>query len=170
MNTKLISIDSSSSKTGWALFENAEYKKSGVIDLDTKECKKKYKGKSDKRIENMCLAIIHLLQEYKPDIIVIEKLAVTRNMVSVRCLCKVIGAVYCYSILHNNVFYYEIQPSEWRSKLGIQSKGNKREDFKQLSIEYVKSHYGIDVSDDESDAICAGMGYIMTFTDNPSGP
>lgn len=114
----------------------------------------------------MCLAIIHLLQEYKPDIIVIEKLAVTRNMVSVRCLCKVIGAVYCYSILHKNVFYYEIQPSEWRSKLGIQSKGKKRDEFKQLSMLYVKEQFGIDVSDDESDAICAGLGYIELFVND----
>ena len=37
----MISIDSSSSKTGWAYFEDAKYKKSGVINLDTKECKKK---------------------------------------------------------------------------------------------------------------------------------
>lgn len=111
----------------------------------------------------MCLAIIHLLQEYKPDIIVIEKLAVTRNMVSVRCLCKVIGAVYCYSILHKNVFYYEIQPSEWRSKLGFQSQGKRREEFKQLSMQYVKENYNITVNDDESDAICAGLGYIALF-------
>ena len=61
----MISIDSSSSKTGWAYFEDAQYKKSGVIDFDTKECKKKYKGNSDKRIEDMCLAVISLLKEYK---------------------------------------------------------------------------------------------------------
>ena len=160
---KLLSLDTSSSKTGWAYFENARYKKSGVIDLDTKECKKKYKNNSDKRIEDMCLAVWDLLQRHKPDIIVIEKLNVGRNMVSVRQLSKVIGVVYCYSIL-NDCYYHEIQASQWRSQIGIQGKNRKRDEYKQLSIEYVKNILGIDVTDDESDSICAGVGYIKMFT------
>lgn len=161
--TRLISLDTSSSKTGWALFENGKYIKSDVINFDTNECKKKYKGNSDKRIEDMCLAIIELLKEYKPDIIVIEKLNVGRNMVAVRALSKVIGVVYCYSIL-NKCFYYEIQPSQWRSQLGMQSSKRKRDEYKQLSIDYVKEHFYKDVSDDESDSICAGIGYIKMFS------
>ena len=159
----MLSLDTSSSKTGWAYFENARYKKSGVIDLDTKECKKKYKNKSDERIRDMCLAVWDLLQKYKPDIIVIEKLNVSRNMVSVRQLSKVIGAVYCYSIL-NDCYYHEIQASQWRSQIGIQGNGRKREEYKQFSGEYVKNALGIDVTDDESDSICAGVGYINMFT------
>ena len=106
---------------------------------------------------------MNLLREYKPDIIVIEKLNVGRNMCAVRCLSKVIGAVYCYSIL-NDCFYYEIQATQWRSQIGIQGKGKKREEFKQLAIEYVKNTLGIDVTDDEADSICAGVGYIKMFT------
>lgn len=161
--TKLISLDTSSSKTGWALFENGKYVKSDVIDLDTKECKKIYKGNSDKRIEDMCLSVWNLLDENKPDIIVIEKLNVGRNMVAVRALSKVIGMVYCYSIL-NKCFYYEIQPSQWRSQLGMQSSKRKREEYKQLSVQYVKDNFSINVSDDESDSICAGVGYIKMFS------
>ena len=160
---KLISLDTSSSKTGWAYFVAGEYKKSGVIDFDTNECKKKYKGNSDKRIEDMCLSIIDLLKEYRPDIIVIEKLNVGRNMVAVRCLSKVIGVVYCYSIL-NNCYYYEIQASQWRSQIGIQGKNRKRDEYKQLAIEYVKNTLGIDVTDDEADSICAGIGYVKLFS------
>lgn len=111
----------------------------------------------------MCLKIIHLLRKYKPDIIVIEKLNVGRNMVAVRALSKIIGVVYCYSIL-NNCFYFEIQPSQWRSQLGMQSSKRKREEYKQLSIEYVKKNFGKNVTDDESDSICAGIGYIKMFS------
>lgn len=160
---KLLALDTSSSKTGWAIFENAKYKKSGVINFDTNECKKKYKGNSEQRLEDMCLAIINLLKEYKPDIIVIEKLNVGRNMVAVRHLAKVIGVVYCYSIL-NDCFYYEIQASQWRSQIGIQTKNRKRDEYKQLAIEYVKNTLGIDTTDDEADSICAGIGYIKIFT------
>ena len=159
----MISIDSSSSKTGWTYFEDGIYIKSGVIDFDTGECKKKYKGNSDKRIEDMCLAIIDLLKKYKPDIIVIEKLNVGRNMVAVRHLSKVIGVVYCYSIL-NDCYYHEIQASQWRSQIGIQGKNRKRDEYKQLAIEYVKNALGINVADDEADSICAGIGYIKMFS------
>ena len=162
---KLLSLDTSSSKTGWSCFEDAKYKKSGVINFDTNECKKKYKGNSDKRIEDMCSAIIDLLKKYKPDIIVIEKLNVGRNMVAVRHLSKVIGVVYCYSIL-NDCYYHEIQASQWRSQIGIQGKNRKREEYKQLAIEYVKNTLGIDVTDDEADSICAGIAYIKMFTPN----
>ena len=61
---KLLSLDTSSSKTGWAYFEDTKYKKSGIIDLDTKECKKKYKNNSDNRIKDMCIEVLNLLQKY----------------------------------------------------------------------------------------------------------
>ena len=162
---KLLSLDTSSSKSGWAYFENAKYKKSGVIDLDTKECKKKYKDNSDKRIEDMCLAVWDLLQKYEPDIIVIEKLNVSRNMNATRVLSKVIGTVYTYYILTDDCSYFEIQPTQWRSQLGMQSGKKKRDELKQLSIEYVKNTLGKDVTDDESDSICQGLAYIKMFTE-----
>lgn len=122
-----------------------------------------YKDNSDKRIEDMCLLILHLLEKYKPDIIVIEKLNVSRNMVATRCLSKIIGVVYSYSILNRDVFYYEIQASQWRKQIGIQSSKRKRDEYKKLSIEYVKNNFNKEVTDDESDAICAGIGYIKMF-------
>lgn len=130
--------------------------------MDTKECKKIYKENSDKRIKDMCLLLWNLLEENKPDIIVIEKMNVGRNMVAVRALSKIIGIAFCYSIL-NKCFYYEIQPSQWRSQLGMQSSKRKREEYKQLSVEYVKKNFNKNVSDDESDSICAGIGYIKMF-------
>ena len=166
---KMLSLDTSSSKTGWAYFLSGKYKKSGVIDLDTKECKKKYKDNSEKRIEDMCLAIWNLLQKYEPDIIVIEKLNVSRNMSATRVLSKVIGVVYTYHILADDCFYFEIQPTQWRSKLGMQSGRKKRDELKRLSIEYVKNTLGVDVSDDEADSICAGVAYIKMFESLQAG-
>ena len=161
---KLLSLDTSSSKTGWAYYLSGKYKKSGVIDLDTKECKKKYKSNSEKRIEDMCLAVWDLLQKHKPDIIVIEKLNVSRNMNATRVLLKVIGMVYAYYILADDCSYFEIQPTQWRSQLGMQSGRKKRDELKQMSIEYVKNTLGKDVTDDEADSICQGLAYIKMFT------
>lgn len=111
----------------------------------------------------MCLKIIDVLNTHRPDIIVIEKLSVSRNMISLRALCKIMGAVYCYCIL-KNIFYFEIQPSQWRSKLGMQKANRKRDEYKELSIQYVRDKYGLNVTDDIADAICIGEGYIKMFT------
>lgn len=156
---KTLSLDTSSSKSGWAYYVNGNYKESGVINLDTNECKKKYKGNSDQRVKDMCLLLFELFDKYKPDIVVIEKLNVGRNMQATRLLAKIIGCVYAYAITHD-CYYYEIQPSQWRSQLGMQSGRKKRDELKMLSVEYVKNTLDKDVSDDEADAICVGLGYM----------
>ena len=160
---KMISLDTSSTKTGWAYFENGEYVISDVINLNTKDLQKKYKGKSDDRIRDMCLNIINLCEKYKPDIVVIEKLNVGRNMNATRILSKIIGVVYGWTII-NQCTYYEIQATEWRGKLGMQSSKRKREEYKQLSIDYIRNAIGKEVNDDEADSICAGFGYIKMFS------
>ena len=161
--TRLISLDTSSTKTGWSLFENGSYSKSGLINLDTKECRKIYENNSENRVRDMCLEICNVLDVYKPHIIVVEKLNVNRNMKATRMLSKIIGVVYGWSIFHNS-YYYEIQSTQWRGQLGMQSSKRIRDNYKELSIEYVKNRFGIDVTDDESDAVCAGLGYIKMFT------
>lgn len=119
---------------------------------------------SELRLKDMAQHIWQLLETNKPDIIVIEKLNVGRNLQATRLLSKIIGVVYCYSILNPDVFYFEIQPSQWRKQLGMQSSKRKRDEYKQLSIQFIKEHFNIEVSDDVSDAICAGIGYIKMFS------
>ena len=80
-----------------------------------------------------------------------RKTNVSRNMVATRCLSKIIGVV-SYSILNKDVFYYEIQASQWRKQIGIQSSKRKREEYKQLSIKYVKDNFNKEVTHDESDS------------------
>lgn len=156
---KMISLDTSSSKSGWAYYVNGVYSESSVVNLDTNECKKKYKANSEQRVKDMCLSLLELLDKYKPNIVVIEKLNVGRNMNATRILAKVIGCVYSYAITHD-CYYYEIQPTQWRSQLGMQSGKKKRDELKKLSIDYVKNTLGKNVSDDEADAVCVGLGYI----------
>ena len=119
---------------------------------------------SELRLKDMARHIWQLLETNKPDIIVIEKLNVGRNLQATRLLSKIIGVVYCYSILNPDVFYFEIQPSQWRKQLGMQSSKRKRDEYKQLSIQFIKEHFNIEVTDDVSDAICAGIGYIKMFS------
>lgn len=154
----LISLDTSSSKTGWAFFINGKYNQSGLIDLTTKENKKL---SSDDRIGKMCLTIFELINKYSPDTIVIEKLTVSRNMVTVRVLAKIIGTVYAYA-LQNKTNYIELESSQWRSALHMQKHGRKRDEYKKLSIEYAQNIAHKEINDDEADAICIGQGFLQS--------
>lgn len=37
-----------------------------------------------------------------------------------------------------------------------------REDYKLMSVKYIKDKYGIEVTDDEADAICIGDSYFTS--------
>lgn len=157
MGTTLLSLDTSSSKTGWAFFIDDKYSKSGLIDLTTRENRKL---SSEDRIGKMCLTIFELIEKFNPDTIVIEKLTVSRNMATVRVLAKIIGTVYAYA-LKNKIDYVELETSQWRSVLHMQKRGRKRDEYKKLSIQYAKSIAHKDINDDEADAICIGQGFLQ---------
>lgn len=69
---KLLSLDTSSSSTGWAYYENGKYIKSGVIDL------KNIKDTSS-RLKLMVEEIYKCIDYYSPTSIVIETPVVLRN-------------------------------------------------------------------------------------------
>ena len=164
----LLSLDTSSTKTGWAVFKNGIYKESGVLDWS------RIKDNTEDRLQIMYIDIIQHIQKYEPDILVIEKDIVgsgkRQNMSTINTLVKLIGGVWAYCIQLNmdtpmnlpagefNIFYVEYTPSEWRSLVGITA--SKREDCKADSIKRIKDIYNIDVDDNEADAINIGEAYI----------
>ena len=164
----LLSLDTSSTKTGWAVFKNGIYKESGVLDWS------RIKDNTEDRLQIMYIDIIQHIQKYEPDILVIEKDIVgsgkRQNMSTINTLVKLIGGVWAYCIQLNmdtpmnfpagefNIFYVEYTPSEWRSLVGITAR--KREDCKAASIKRIKDIYNINVDDNEADAINIGEAYI----------
>lgn len=154
--TTLLSLDTSSTRTGWAFFIDGKYTQSGVIDFTSKEAKKL---SSDERVKNMCLSIFETIKKIHPDTIAIEKMTVSRNMVTVRVLSKIIGTVYAYAI-QNKIEYYEIESSQWRSMLHMQKRGRKRDEYKRISVQYAQKITGKTITDDEADAICIGRSFF----------
>lgn len=152
----LLSLDTSTTSTGWAIFKNGKYQDSGVIDKFKKE-KNGYK-----RLELMVKELLENIEQLKPDIIVIEKDVVFSNMKVIDLLMKIIGAIYGFC-LSNGITYYEFAPSEWRKYVKLQVFGRKRTEFKQASIKYIKDNFDKEVNDDEADAICVGIAYCKKF-------
>lgn len=81
---KLMSLDTSTTSTGWAVFINGEYSYSGCISAKQTENKLSY----------MILSIFNLLNEECPDIVVAEEMVVPRNVQVARNLTMILGALY----------------------------------------------------------------------------
>ena len=169
----LLSLDTSSTKTGWAVFKNGIYKESGVLDWSH------IKDNTEDRLQIMYIDIIQHIQKYEPDILVIEKDIVgsgkRQNMSTINTLVKLIGGIWAYCVQLNMdtpmnlptgefvVFYVEYTPSEWRSLVGINAR--KRDDCKTASIKLIKDMYSKDVDDNEADAINIGQAYINEWSE-----
>lgn len=152
----LLSLDTSTTSTGWAIFKDGKYQESGVID-DFKKVKNGHE-----RLKLMTKKLLDNIGQLKPDIIVIEKDVVFGNMKVIDMLMKIIGAVYGFC-LFNGITYYEFAPSEWRKYVKLQAFGRKRDEFKKASIKYIKDNLNMEVNDDEADAICIGLAYCKKF-------
>ena len=84
---KVLALDTSSNKTGWALFINGKYAESGIIDLSKNK-------NTEERIKKMCLSVAALIFDKAPNSVVVEQLSSTRNADTTRKLSRIIGAVY----------------------------------------------------------------------------
>ncbi len=162
MSTSMISLDTSSTSTGYALFVDGS-----LVDHGTFKTPKKLEG--EKKIEWMCSSIISYLKANTPDIVIVEKTAVDRNIKTLRILSEIVGCVRGASYTIQSEFW-EYAPSEWR-KLCTEPfessnvPANKRDDWKRWSKERVKSLFALEVNDDCADAILLGLAHINQFNE-----
>ena len=157
MACKLLSIDSSSSSTGYSIFEDGEYSRHGLINLKSVK-------DSEERVRKMIAEIYELIELEKPKIIVTEMTTVTRNAQAQRTLTMVLGAILGKCV-EEGIFYYSFRPTEWRALISKEKKPRKREELKLWSIQTVNELYDIhDANDDESDAILIGQAYVNKFS------
>lgn len=153
MKEKLLALDTSTSSTGWAYFENGKYVVSDVISI-------KNQKDTDLRMEQMISEIYRLIQCYSPTVVVTEMTVVVRNPAVQRMLTMILGAVYGNCVV-KDIDYYSLRPTEWRKLIDSGKKPRKRDELKEWSKQKVYELYGIEnVTDDVSDAILIGQAYI----------
>ena len=159
MSCKLISMDTSSTSTGVAIFIDGVLSRHFLIE--TKNIKD-----TETRLIKMFSRLYEVIYMEKPDILVTELTVVTRNAQAQRNLTMILGALYGKCI-ENNIWYHSYRPTEWRSLIDTDKKplGRKRENYKTWSLEVVKDIYDIDCNtDDISDAILIGSAYVKKFS------
>ena len=153
MDNALLSFDSSTKSTGYAVFSNGLLLEYNLINL-------KDVINTVKRICLMITKIFETCEKYKPKTIVTEMTVVTRNAQVQRELTMILGAIYGYCI-KNQINYKSLRPTEWRKLISTEKKPRKRDELKLWSKKKVKELFNIEkVNDDISDAILIGQAYI----------
>lgn len=143
-------IDSSTASTGWGVIDTKFNDNLRLIDYGAIKPNKKLE--TIDRIIYISRELRRILQDFKPELIVIEEMNVTRNMKTIRALSGLLTEIEVM-LRNRQALYVKMTPSEWRKKVGIKCK-NDREMLKKASVDYVFEKYNENVSDDEADAIC----------------
>lgn len=147
---KILALDASSTITGWSVFEDGKYIKSGYIDL------KKDKN-SEHRLYEMASKITDLISYFKPHKIILEDTYSSPNVSTLKTLANLAGAIKFYCYLHE-IEVEMIYPSEWRKHLKIQEKGAKRDELKNKALNVCQNQLGLPLIEiDEAEAICINM-------------
>ena len=155
-SARMVSLDTSTNKSGCALFVRGQLEEYNLIDLS------KMGLQLDDRINEMGRQLIGMLNHWKPSMVFIEEPKGHQNIELVRKLSEVLGITRGWCI-QNGVYYGEIKPSEWRKYCGLDQGGKKRAELKAASVEYVKTKYGVEVNDDTADAICIGDAVVNRY-------
>lgn len=148
---KVVSMDQSTRVSGYAIFENGEYVHSGMIDMN------KSKLETDERSFEMAKALWKVIEEYKPDHLILENVQQQTSPKTVIILARLAGMIIGYAEAHG-VKTHILLPSQWRKALGYaQGSKVKRAELKQQSLDYVKEHLGVALPEDEAEAVCEGI-------------
>ena len=150
----VLGFDQSTTCTGWCVFEDGNYVGSGLIDA--KNSRKDATKRTNHMADNICASI----DKVQPDLVVIEDIFDKNNIATVVMLARLQGMImrHCNERgIPINIF----APSTWRSIVGI--KKRKRAEAKAEAIKLVTDVYGLQVSEDEAEAVCIAHAAMIQF-------
>lgn len=156
----LLSLDLSTKSSGFAVFDGDNLIQSGCITSASTDM--------IKRIHIMTDGIKILLDNYLDiDTIVVEEVRPeggygVGNQKTHKALMYLQAALefLVHDEYSKRVKIEYIYPSSWRAAIGIKTgRGVKRTSLKEQDIEFVKEQFGLNVNDDEADAICIGFAH-----------
>ena len=159
MKTKMLSFDTSSTRSGWAYFENGKLVNSGIINEEKEK-------DSVIRIENMCFGLSEILERNKPDIIVVEKPPYVNSPATLIMLAEIVGVIKGWALCAGYAEFVEYGPTEWRKLIANDGEviPKNRKECKEWDIHKVLSNFNyVPADDNEADAILIGQARINQF-------
>ena len=168
---RILALDQSTNKVGWAVFNNRKLELYGMIELE-KEIKgnEKYLNKDYlERIALMKETLYKMIKEHKIEVVGMEDVALvsfggtSTNQVEVfKKLSKALG-VYEIALIDKQIAFKTIGAGTWRVGKKF---GRKRDEIKANTIEWVNKEFGLELKeydpkskendDDIADAIGIG--------------
>lgn len=161
MYERILSLDQSYSKTGFAVIDVKQSKmiECGLLDLkDIKDDKSK-----DERTENIIEFIKRAIEYYNIDLVIFEDIQKQVNVKVYKELAWLQGVIKHY--LHmNKIEYAVLNPKVWKSCFNI--KGRKRVDQKMNTRIAIERITGTMYSEDIADAIAIGLAGVQKLHSN----
>lgn len=152
---KTLALDLSTKSSGYAIYENQELISHGYFTAGSNNLYN--------RIHKMVDELEKILKKNIIDRAIIEDVFpedVHNNRNVFNALMYLQGFITDLLNTYNIPFTFII-PSEWRKKCGIHTgRGIKRDSLKPQDIKFVRDQFGIQVNDDEADAICIGFAAV----------
>lgn len=151
----MLSLDTSSTDSGYAYWENAKLVQYGSINTTAEK-------DSLIRQENMITELHKCVKKFKPDILIIESPPFMNSPKTLKLLAEIVGSVW--GMVISSAEYIEYEPSRWRSLVKAENETipRKRAECKQWDIDKVKEIFGIDTDNDNiADAILIGYARIQ---------
>ena len=147
---RVLALDQSSRITGYAFFEDGKLIKSGIIKLTNNDLGTRLVQLRDK--------VVEYINEWNIEYIIYEDIQLQgqsiNNVETFKVLAEVIGN-FEELFTELNIPHEAVLSTVWKSAVGV--KGRYRADQKKNAQLLVKQTYALEVSEDESDAICIGM-------------
>lgn len=153
--TTMVSFDTSSTDTGFAIWKNGKLVRLSHLDLTN------YNGSN--RTNEMIKEIITLLINSSPDIVVVEGLTVFNDFKTDSDLAEIIGAIRGHCV-YNDIFFDRLFPNEWRGLIADPEEKipRKRIDCKPWDIKKAQALFMFPSlnNDNVADAGLIGQAYI----------
>lgn len=153
----ILALDQSSRTSGYSVFQDNSLIEYGHWTFTNSDIAI--------RIYGLCQQIQRKIDQYEPDIVVFENIALERgDVMTFQKLAQVQGAIMLQCKL-NKLGYKCIPVSTWRAKCHhLKGNGKNRETQKKIAQEWVKQKFNKNCTEDEADAIC--IGYSETIQED----
>lgn len=152
MGKVILALDQATRDSGWSIFDSGELIDFGHWSFSHDDVAM--------RIHRLCQEIEKKIEEYEPELIVIENIQLQQNVEMFQKLAWVQGALMRLCI-QRGIPYKLIRPSEWRAECDFLKGNDKhRDNQKKIAQEWVKETFNKKCTQDESDAIC--IGYVLS--------
>lgn len=150
----ILALDQASRTSGYSIFCDDKLIDSGTFTFTSDDMAKRLVGIRNK--------VNELIDKYCIEKLILEDIQlqnnVGSNVATYKALAEVIGVITELAA-ERKLPYELVYSSTWKSELKI--KGRTRPEQKRNAQIYVFENFGINVSQDESDAICIGSYYTQ---------